>query len=147
MRSRGFLCQRVVKLAVSQRFPLLVCLPFNSTLAGDLEQRLKYTEEVHALLCAGCAFGAKWSHRLKIWSVGTDSYDLIRLKTICTGARGYCSWSHKRHLSCIGIAFTVLHCRLLCRMLLRMFSVRVPTPDCMTATTHSPTREHPMLRG
>ena len=45
---------------------------------------------------------AKWAQRLQIWSEGAVSHDFMRVETRCNGARGCCSWSHKRHRSCIG---------------------------------------------
>ena len=100
--SRISLSQRVVRLAVSRRFPLLVCLPSASPLSHRLHQEFKDMEEVHTLTCAGCAFGTNLAQRLQVWSTGIDRLDLACLETRCSGARGFCSWSRKQHQSCIG---------------------------------------------
>ena len=87
LNSRVSLCQRVVRLAVPRRFPVLVCLPSASPLSHRLHHELKSMESVHTLRCAGCEFGAKWAQRLDIWSAGVEKHDLSRLENRCTGAQ------------------------------------------------------------
>ena len=97
------------------------------------------------LTCAGCEFGAKWAQSFQIWSVGTDSHDLMRLKTRRKGARVYCNWSLKRHQFIINIHRSSLPLSLphafahvLCSgAYARLYNSYDPPPA----------REHPMLRG
>ena len=130
LNSRVSLCQRVVRLAVSRRLPVLVCLPTASPLSHRLHHELKSMESVHTLRCAGCAFGAKWAQRLDMWSARVEKHDLSSLVTRCTGARGLCSWSRQQHHS-------------------RTYNHLSPRPPSLrtSATAHPPFREHPMLRG
>ena len=139
--SRISLCQRVVRVALSRRFPFLVFLPFASPLSLSLHQEFKDMEEVRTLTCAGCAFWEKWAQRLQIWSTGIDKHDLARLETRCSGP----AVCHESNINLV-LAITYLNFHRLCRTLLPMSFVRMLMLDCITAANDPPSREHPIPR-
>ena len=128
-------------MALSRRFPFLVFLPFASPLSLRLHQEFKDMEEVRTLTCAGCAFWGKWAQLLQIWSTGIDKHDLARLETRCSGA----AVCHESNINLV-LAITYLNFHRLCRTLFTMSFVRMLMPDCITAASHPPSREHPIPR-
>ena len=67
--------------------------------ASPLSHRWRRFTPWHA---RDAVLGQNGLQRLQIWPTGIDKHDLARLETRCLGARGFCSWSRKKHQSCMG---------------------------------------------
>ena len=125
--------------------PLIVCLPSASPLSHRLHHEFEEIIEVHTMTYARCAFGGNWAQRLQIWSTGIDKHDLAFVETRCS-RHGDSAVGQENDMN-LALAITCHHFPRLCRTLLPMSFVPMLMPDCFTATTHPPSREHPMLRG